>query len=68
MMYANRTNIWNKNNHVPSGWGHVEEASTLQKVAHYFYNKVQFYDSIMPGSKPRSRHPAKKAMEEVKQK
>ncbi len=67
MMYANRTNIWNKNNHVPSGWGHVEEASTLQKVAHYFYSKIQFHNSVRPGMKPKTRHAAKEALEEVKQ-
>ena len=67
MMYANRTPLWNKNNHVPSGWGHVEEASTLQKVAHYFYSKIQFHNSVRPGSKPRSGHASKKAMDEVKQ-
>ncbi len=68
MMYANRTNLWNKNNHIPSGWGHVAEASTLQKVAHYFYQKIQFHGSVMPGSKPKNHHPAKKAMDEVNQK
>jgi len=67
MMYANRTNIWNKNNHVPSGWGHVVEASTLQKVAHYFYSKIQFHNSVRPGMKPKTRHAAKEAIEEVKQ-
>jgi len=67
MMYANRTILWNKNNHVPSGWGHVEEASTLQKVAHYFYNKIQFQSSVRPGSKPKTQKSSKAAMEEVKQ-
>ena len=51
MMYGNRTPIWNKNNHVPSGWGHVEEPSTLQKIGKYFYNKIQFMDSVKPGSR-----------------
>jgi hydrogenase small subunit len=67
MMYANRTGLWNKNNHVPSGWGHVEEASTLQKVSHYFYSKIQFKNSVRPGSKPRSRSASKAARDEVKQ-
>ena len=51
MMYGNRTPLWNKNNHVPSGWGHVEEPSTLQKVGKYFYSKIQFMDSVKPGSR-----------------
>lgn len=67
MMYANRTNLWNKNNHVPSGWGHVEESSNFQKVAHYFYSKMQFANSVRPGMKPKGRHAAKNATEEVKQ-
>ena len=67
MMYANRSVVWNRNNHVPSGWGHVDEATTLQKVAHYFYNKIQFMHSVRPGAKPRTQKPSKKAMEEVKQ-
>lgn len=68
MMYANRTVLWNKNNHVPSGWGHVEEASTLQKVAHYFYNKIQFQGSVRPGAKPKAQKASGKAMGEVKNK
>ena len=51
MMYGNRTPLWNKNGHVPSGWGHVEEPSTLQKIGKYFYNKIQFMDSVKPGSR-----------------
>jgi hypothetical protein len=66
-MYANRTILWNKNNHVPSGWGHVEGANTLQKVAHYFYRKIQFYGNVRPGTKPRTPKTSDKGMEEVKQ-
>ena len=50
MMYGNRAPLWNKNNEVPSGWGHVEPPSTLQKIGKYFYNKIQFMDSVKPGS------------------
>ncbi len=66
MMYANRSVIWNRNNHVPSGWGHVEEASTLQKVGHYFYSKIQFYGRVRPGLKPKAHKSSDKAMSEVK--
>ncbi len=51
MLYGNRTPLWNKNGHVPSGWGHVEEPSTLQKVGKYFYSKIQFMGSVKPGSR-----------------
>lgn len=67
MMYANRSNAWNKNNEVPSGWGYVEKPSTLQKVAHYFYSKIQFNDSVRPGSKSVAKKLAKKISDEIKQ-
>lgn len=67
MMYGNRTPLWNRQNHVPSGWGHVAEASTLQKVAHYFYGKIQFYGSVRPGSRPTSNNKSKKATAELNQ-
>jgi len=50
MVFLNRTNRWNENGHVPSGWGHVEEPSPLKKVLHYVYEKMQFSDSSKPGS------------------
>ena len=67
MMYANRSNMWNKNNEVPSGWGYVEKPSTLQKVGHYFYSKMQFTGSVRPGSKSTANGLAKKLSDEVKQ-
>ena len=51
MLYGNRTPLWDKNNHVPSGWGHVDRPSALQKIGHYFYQKIQFMDSPQPGSR-----------------
>ena len=67
MMYANRSNAWNKNNEVPSGWGYVEKPSTLQKVGHYFYSKMQFTGSVRPGSKSTANGLEKKLSDEVKQ-
>ncbi len=46
---------------------HVEEASTLQKVSHYFYSKIQFHNRVRPGMKPKSTSASKAATEEVKQ-
>jgi len=51
MTYQNRTAKWNKDGHVPSGWGHVAEPGPLQKIAHFAYEKLQFSDSPKPGSK-----------------
>lgn len=55
MMYGNRTRIWLKNDHVPSGWGYNAPASTLQKTAHYFYSKIQFHGSVKPGSRTKDK-------------
>lgn len=49
--YQNRTRKWNKEEHVPSGWGHVEEPNLLKKITHYAYEKLQFSDSQKPGTK-----------------
>ena len=48
--YQNRTAKWNKEGHVPSGWGHVDEPSILKKIAHFAYEKLQFSNSPKPGS------------------
>ena len=49
--YQNRTPKWEKDGHVPSGWGHVAEPGLLKKIAHFAYEKLQFSDSPKPGSK-----------------
>ena len=49
--YQNRTAKWNKDGHVPSGWGHVEEPNAIKKIAHFAYEKLQFRNSPKPGSK-----------------
>jgi len=51
MQYQNRTEKWNKDGEVPSGWGHVEEPNILDKVVHFAYQKLQFRNSPKPGSK-----------------
>ena len=46
--YQNRTAKWNREGHVPSGWGHVEEPGLLKKIAHFAYEKLQFRKSPKP--------------------
>ena len=46
--YQNRTAKWNRDGKVPSGWGHVEEPNLLEKVAHFAYEKLQFWNSPKP--------------------
>jgi hydrogenase small subunit len=66
MMYGNRSKRWIKDGHVPSGWGRVDDISTLQKVGHYFYEKIQFYGSIKPGSLESNKKHFLKATENTK--
>ncbi len=60
MMYGNRTPLWNKREHVPSGWGHVAEPSAFQKLGHYFYSKMQFAGSEVPGTRSESKEAVEK--------
>lgn len=51
--FHNRTRRWEKQGHVPSGWGHLREPNIVDKVGHYFYQKMQFRGGKRPGSTPR---------------
>lgn len=51
MLYANKTNIWKKTNEVPSGWGHVEKTGKLNNIGHFLYEKLQFMNSVKPGTR-----------------
>ncbi|HET9495765.1 MAG TPA: hydrogenase expression protein HypE [Chloroflexia bacterium] len=57
MQYQNREPLWDKNEHVPSGWGHVPEPGPIKQAAHYFYEKLQFLNSEKPGrTKPEEKY------------
>jgi hydrogenase small subunit len=46
----NRTPLWDKEQAVPSGWArHKGEPTPVDKVAHFFYEKLQFAGSERPG-------------------
>ncbi len=46
----NRTPLWDKENAVPSGWArHKGQPTPAGKVAHFFYEKLQFAGSERPG-------------------
>jgi len=49
--FQNRTAKWDKEGHIPSGWGHVPELGIIKKIAHFAYQKMQFRNSPKPGSK-----------------
>ncbi len=49
MQFQNRETQWDKGGNVPSGWGHVNEPGPLKKVTHFFYEKLQQFDTETPG-------------------
>ena len=58
MQFQNRETRWDKEEHVPSGWGHVSEPGPLEKVVHYFYEKWQYLGGERPGrAKPEESYP-----------
>lgn len=46
--FQNRSRIWEKQKHVPSGWGHVREPMIIDKIGHFLYKKIQFLGSKKP--------------------
>ena len=49
--YQNRSPVWERNGHVPNGWGHVREPNFVEEIGHKFYQKLQFHGGVKPGSK-----------------
>ncbi len=49
MEFQNREPRWDKEKHVPSGWGNVPEPGPFKKGVHYFYEKWQFLNAEQPG-------------------
>jgi hydrogenase small subunit len=47
--YANREIRWGSTKEVPSGWGDVKNPGLGKRALHYFYEKLQFRDSEIPG-------------------
>ena len=48
--FLNREPRWDKEGHVPSGWGHVSESGPIQRFFHYLYQKYQFLGSRNPST------------------
>lgn len=48
--YLNRSKVWESNKEVSSGWGNVEEPNLVDRVTHFFYEKLQFSSSPKPGN------------------
>ncbi|HEV2073598.1 MAG TPA: hydrogenase expression protein HypE [Thermomicrobiales bacterium] len=49
MQFQNREPRWDKDGHVPSGWGNVPEPGPIKKGVHYFYEKMQYFNAESPG-------------------
>jgi hydrogenase small subunit len=47
----NREARWDNKGEVPSGWGHPAEPTNMDKVAGFFYKKIQRMGSHKPGDK-----------------
>ena len=45
---GNLTARWAKSGKVPSGWGHVSGPGLGMRLAHYFYNKLQYSGQFQP--------------------
>jgi hydrogenase small subunit len=41
----NLTEAWDRERSIPSGWGHVRPPNPFERVANYFYRKLQFAGS-----------------------
>jgi hydrogenase small subunit len=54
----NRETRWDQQDSVPTGWAHVSSPTTIDKVNHYFYDKLQFHGAKRPGRRlPAEKYP-----------
>ena len=49
--FQNREPRWDREGHVPTGWGHVAEAGPIKRFFHYLYQKYQFIGSKDPATR-----------------
>jgi hydrogenase small subunit len=49
MQFQNRETLWDKSHDVPSGWANVPEPGPFKKIAHYFYERLQYAGGETPG-------------------
>ncbi|MEO6196325.1 MAG: hydrogenase expression protein HypE [Thermoanaerobaculia bacterium] len=50
--HASREPRWDADDHVPTGWGHVQAQPPLIKVMEFFYKKWQHWGAKAPGRPP----------------
>jgi len=57
MRFQNRETRWDRQQHVPSGWGNVPAPGRMEKTIHFFYEKLQYLHSAQPGrTEPEERY------------
>ncbi len=57
MGFQNRETRWDRQRHVPSGWGNVAAPGRIEKTVHYFYEKIQNLNSEQAGrTKPAEQY------------
>ncbi|MCG3207691.1 MAG: hypothetical protein FOGNACKC_01291 [Anaerolineae bacterium] len=49
--FQNRSNRWKESGHVPAAWGRTREPNFIDKMGHFFYEKMQFASAVKPGSR-----------------
>jgi hydrogenase small subunit len=49
--FQNREPLWDREGHVPTGWGHVAESGPIKRFFHYLYQKYQFIGSKDPSTR-----------------
>jgi hydrogenase small subunit len=49
--FQNREPRWDREGHVPTGWGHVAESGPIQRFIHYLYQKYQFLGTKDPSAR-----------------
>jgi hydrogenase small subunit len=49
---ANRERHWDVNQHVPSGWAHVQAQTWMDRTIHFFYDKWQTWGKKRAGRPP----------------
>ncbi len=47
--FQNRSREWEGKKEVPDGWGHVREPNLIDKMGHFFYQRIQSLEGKRPG-------------------
>ncbi len=51
--FQNRSRNWERKGKVPGGWGHVRKPNVIDRVGHFFYQRIQSLEGLRPGERKR---------------